>query len=382
MWTPFRTECELRGALGGSSPVVARLAGRSTPAMAVLMSVGCAGDSADFVRADPALDRYVVSGIPGEASAHLTPTVFRSEREEAVGDLYVMAADGSGMRRLTRGGDFSVPVWAPDGESIAFRQVVGVDAGIGLITAGGGSPVLLTTGEDPLLWLRRIVWSPDGRNILFASNRDEPATDVWQLSRSGGQRHRVLQPAIGNRQSLDVSRAGDARIVYQWAPEAAPDATHGASGVQDLWVADDAQDTDPENVTEGRVYAPSAPRWSPDGSRVAFHGFPLLADGTLDVAALHDVEGGELGAPRAEIYVVDVETHGLRRMTDNDGDDFNPVWTPDGKHLLITSDRDGDGDIWMLPVDAPDRATNLIDDADRPAYDTMPDYFWGAPGVD
>ena len=38
------------------------------------------------------------------------------------GDLFVMRADGSGVRRLTQGGQSTDPVWSPDGQELAFTR--------------------------------------------------------------------------------------------------------------------------------------------------------------------------------------------------------------------------------------------------------------------
>ena len=71
------------------------------------------------------------------------------------------------------------------------------------------------------------------------------------------------------------------------------------------------------------------PRWSPDGTRVAFHS---------------DLEGAN------DVYVVNADGTNLRRITDHPGEDFDPAWMPDGR-LLFASDRDGDQNIWMLDLE-------------------------------
>ena len=91
--------------------------------------------------------------------------------------IYVMNSDGSGIKRLTIAGEFnSCPRWSPDGKKIAFA---GSDKGhfdLFVMDADGENMIRLTSAkkttngkmadnEDP-------SFSPDGRHILFSSNRD------------------------------------------------------------------------------------------------------------------------------------------------------------------------------------------------------------------
>ena len=75
-------------------------------------------------------------------------------------DLYVVNADGSGLRNLTRNQRPTSPnsqlVWSPDGRTIYFgRYLVSTDG----------------SGARRLPYIpRTAVWSPDGRRIAFAGN--------------------------------------------------------------------------------------------------------------------------------------------------------------------------------------------------------------------
>jgi len=80
--------------------------------------------------------------------------------------------------------------------------------------------------------------------------------------------------------------------------------------------------------------------WSPDGTRLAFS---LDRDGNM------------------EIYIMDVETalqnpgNGkVQRLTNHEGDDMLPAWSPDGSQITFSSDRDGDWEIYVMNTDGTD----------------------------
>lgn len=325
---------------------------------------------------------YVAHALEGNDSARggsiaeQTPIVFRSDRgAPGVGDIYVMAADGSNVRRLTEGGDFTVPSWAPDGKSVAFRQRTGAEGSLGLLAPENGERVLLATGLDASVWLSPLSWSAQGDELLYGFVQGAALPELRAISRSGGQARPMLTAAEGARDAADVSRV-HSRIVYRWKQDVVPGAEHGM-GTTDLWVVDGPDDPEPENVTKGRVYAPNSPRWSPDGTHIAFAGYALAADGTIEGFGGHGPERGV--PPDAEIFVIDVLADELTRLTNDDEDDSAPSWTPDGSSLIFASARDhSDADIWRMPLAAPDEAVNLIDDGDNPGEELMPDYFSGA----
>ncbi len=73
-----------------------------------------------------------------------------------------------------------------------------------------------------------------------------------------------------------------------------------------------------------------APAWSPDGHKLAL---------TL---------GGTSGNP--DIYVLDLGSQNLVRLTDDPAIDTEPAWAPDGKSIYFTSDRAGSPQIYRIPV--------------------------------
>jgi len=43
----------------------------------------------------------------------------------------------------------------------------------------------------------------------------------------------------------------------------------------------------------------------------------------------------------SEVYVINADGGGLQRLTSNDADDTCPAWSPDGRKIAFTSDREG-----------------------------------------
>ena len=93
-------------------------------------------------------------------------------------------------------------------------------------------------------------------------------------------------------------------------------------------------------LVSARLGVNAAPSWSPDGHELALT--LSGSDGNLD------------------IYVLDLATQQLRRLTSDPAIDTEPVWAPDGHSLYFTSDRGGGPQIYQIglnPGDRPKRIT-------------------------
>jgi TolB protein len=82
-----------------------------------------------------------------------------------------------------------------------------------------------------------------------------------------------------------------------------------------------------------------APAWSPDGKKLAL---------TL---------GGSGGNP--DIFVLELQTQNLTRITDDPAIDTEAAWAPDGKSLFFTSDRAGGPQIYKIGVSPGDRPKRI-----------------------
>ncbi|SRR6266508_241483 len=94
-----------------------------------------------------------------------------------------------------------------------------------------------------------------------------------------------------------------------------------SNGNPDIFTMD-PDGTNIVNVT-GSIRATDArPDWSPDGTRIAFA----------------RVQGTQ-GHPNREVYAINADGTGLKRLTNNNAHDTRPAWSPDGTEIVFVSDR-------------------------------------------
>ncbi len=159
--------------------------------------------------------------------------------------------------------------------------------------------------------------SPDGRRVAFLSERDLFSIDLYIADTATGEvLERVSRTAVDPHfSSLQfISSAG------AWSPDGKTFAftviTDGRPALATYDVA--ARRLDREIRIDGGVDEAFSPTWSPDGRRVAFSG---LSGGLTD------------------LYVLELETGKVDRLTSDPFADIQPVWSPDGRTLAFATDR-------------------------------------------
>jgi TolB protein len=310
----------------------------------------------------PAARSGAAAGTPRSKIAFLRD--LNGARGEASYELYVMNADGSGKRRLARslgnGGLRAVPAWSPDGRKLVFaiqargsaRLCDRADAcndEIFVINADGSGLRRLTRNAVPD---GHAAWSPDGRKIAYLSWRHGTGADVFVMNADGSDQ-RSLTRKPGNE--VDPAWSPDSRaIVFTAVPPGQPlwvGGSRSASGpYRDVYVVN-ADGSNQRNLTHTREAEEYAAAYAPDGRTIAFAAydgsstrtFVINADGSGKRALTPDItetsvswspDGRKIAFFDAGISVVNTDGSGLRRLARNVAF-FDQSWSPDGHKLIF-----------------------------------------------
>jgi TolB protein len=166
-------------------------------ALARVTVSGTQGDVDVYAIAADGTDPQQLAGSQGKLSHEESPAwkpdgkeiAFTSTRDGNQ-ELYVAAADGSNVRRLTNDNGLDAhPAWSPDGLRLAFATDRWGDLELALIDADGTNLTRLTTsrGLDDYP-----AWSPDGTHLAFTSNRDSNY-EIYRIDASGGEPTNLTQ---------------------------------------------------------------------------------------------------------------------------------------------------------------------------------------------
>lgn len=223
-------------------------------------------------------------------------------------NLFRLSAKGGQPQLVVQ--DISQSAASPDGTFLAARSEQGDQAGLVVMSAGGGEARRLTTfAEDA-----HPRWSGDGSELIFESTREvDRRWRIYTVSAGGGEGAFLdfgRWPAWSPRSPL---------IVYQGCI--------AATGRCGLLLANPAGG-DVRQLTD--VPGDSMPVWSPDGARVAF----ASAD-----------RGGSW-----DIFIVDLNSGNVASLAPDAAVDAHPVWSPDGRQIAFLSNRDGSWAVYLAGV--------------------------------
>ena len=229
-------------------------------------------------------------------------------------EIFLVNADGSDATSLKaslgavfpEGGDALPPVrWSADGNRVAF---VRADGALYVANADGtGLVQLAPAGTSP-------IWSEDGRKVAFLA-----------LDPSGCCRNIFVAESDGSA----VTQVTHGRSIshYDFAANGSILAYESFDGQSRLFVVR-PDGTSQREITSPDFASPNLPSLSPDGTKVAYSAYPLTQ--------------GDNG-PGYEIYIRPTDGGGPAiDVSNNPGDDWWPVWSPDGSRIAFVSSTPGD----------------------------------------
>ena len=182
---------------------------------------------------------------------------------------------------------------SPDGRQIAYSVSMGDSADrndIWTMDIDSGATQKITAipglQHEP-------VWSPDGKSIYFLSGQGGQFHDIWRVDVDS---RATTQLTVNQLYHFDIAVRDDVAMVYS-----SNRGTH-----YDLWWMEEKGEA--ERLTDDAALD-ARPSWSPEGNRIVFE----------------STRGGA-----SNLWIYDVSTKTIERLTDLPGGARMPVWAPAG----------------------------------------------------
>ena len=223
------------------------------------------------------------------------------------GNIWTIGVDGKRAKILIR--EAYSPAWSPDGTRIAFVSARSGDEEIYVARANGAGVTRLTVLPGPDLSPN---WSSDGKRLTWSRDRE-----IWTMSAFGSDKRRLVRKAKVWHEHYSPAWHG-ARIVYS--------STRISTFNPELFLAPAKRLTFTKG-SDGVLGDDGMPDFSPDGRRIAF-------------TSNRDQQG--------EIYVMNANGTGQKRLTRRPGDDWAPDFSPDGTNIAF---HQLPGTIWTMNAD-------------------------------
>ena len=255
-------------------------------------------------------------------------------------DVWIVDTDGGNHRPVLSGTrSFSSHRWSPSGDRLLYISNAGNrGAELWVRWMDTGQTALLTNlPEGP----GSISWSPDGEQIAFS----------------------MFVPSEGLKLAAPPPRPEGAEwaapvTIIDEMPYRADGAGYLETGYNHLFVVP-ADGGTPRQLTDGDYNHGGGLSWSPDGSTIVF------AANRIDEPMEDPVE--------SEVWSVDVASGELTQLTDRDGPDFAPAYSPDGDSIVYRGFDDQklgyhNVNVYVMDADG-SNGRNLTSDFDRSVAD-------------
>jgi len=284
----------------------------------------------DGTAANPRLFAHTISdeihktqrALNGVARSKLT---FDSDRDgermsgtvqnRSIKEIYISDYDGENQRRVTVGKTLNIaPRWSPDGRAIAYTSYRRGGANIFISNIFQGTLDEVTKGDRVgENWLP--AWSPDGARIAFSTTRDGNP-EIYVVNRDGSNLRRIT-----NHPGIDITPT--------WSPTGNQIAfTSDRTGTPQIYVVGSDGLNLAKRSSDGYC---DRPTWSP--------------------APYNEIAFSSRSGPGFDIRVIDLVTGRSSALTNGEGTNESPAYSPNGRHIVFTSTRSGKTQVFTMARD-------------------------------
>ena len=234
------------------------------------------------------------------------------------GDIRVVDFDGANDHAVTHvsrpGVEAMSPAWRRDGKAIVFSEMSDAGTQIAVVDLASGKVTELAATPRGLNITP--VFSTDDKWVIYANGTDSRTSLVA-----------VRPDSLASLKRLPVNHSFDAD-----EPILSPDGTRIAyvsSRPKTPQIYSSRLDGTDERVeapaVPGKRVYHTSPDWSPDGRMIAYQ-----------------QQNGDF-----QVWVVNRADEHVRKLTSR-GENEDPSWAPDARHIALTSNRGGAKAIWVV----------------------------------
>lgn len=306
----------------------------------------------------------------------------------------IAVADTSGAGKLTKVASNvtsdSNPVWSPDGKEILFAKGTG-NYGVNVykvFSDGSGEKKLASDSCGGY------AWSPDGSKISYYQFIDEIGSNNLSLMNADGTNNIQLLDPVNNLFFY----------IYSWFPSGSKIAY--INGVDNLgWLYEINSDGSNNNeIGNGGNYN-GAIAVSPDASKIVYTSWDWNPEYLAEIYVQSLNQNGdsykltngsilqqtqswqpEVWSPdgkrivyysdengNSDIYTIKTDGTGKTQLTSDSANDYSPIFSPNGKKIVYVSDKCGNEDIWVMDSDGKNKVQLTTDSAKDSYPEWSPD---------
>jgi TolB protein len=254
----------------------------------------------------------IVRKFTGEMGVARSKIVFVND-STGFKELYIIDYDGYNLHRLTRDSKINIlPKWSPDGEQIIYTSYLYNNPDLFVLNLVKNRRSIISKHQGLNV---AGSFSPDGKKILLTLSRGR-YPNLYLINMSG----EILQ-RMTDDSHIDTS------------PSFAPNGREivfisDRPGYPQLYIMNVAGGNIRRLTTSGFCDSPS---WSPRGDKIVF--------------TMRQPKGNY------DLYTYDLSTAKIAKLTNNQQNNENPSWSPDGRFVTFYSNKSGKGEIYVMAID-------------------------------